>query len=59
MVSAMTDQELANELLAVFQAARQAGADALTANEKVNDRAKELDEARDLAIIKQCIGRTK
>ena len=57
MVPVMTDQQLADELFAVWRAARDAGADTLTANEKVNDRAKELDEARDLAIIKQCIGR--
>ncbi len=53
----MTSQELGNELLAVYQAARRAGDDALTANEKVMDRAKLLDEQRDLAIIKQCLER--
>ena len=55
----MTNQELADELLAVFQAARRSGADTLTANEAVHDHAKARDERRDLEIIRQCIGRTK
>ena len=66
----MTSQQLADELLAVYQADRRkrelfafyeaernAGADVLTANERLHFHAKRMDAERDLEIIKQCIGR--
>ena len=67
----MTSQQLADELLAVYQADRRnreliafyeaernAGASTLLANERMHFHAKRLDEERaDLEIIKQCIGR--
>lgn len=72
MVPAMTSQQLADELLAVYQADRRnreliafyeaernAGASTLLANERMHFHAKRLDAEyeRDLEIIKQCIGR--
>jgi hypothetical protein len=49
-------------LLNFYSAERRAGADALTANERMHEFAKRLDNVeseflRDLAIIKQCMER--
>ncbi len=72
MVSVMTSQQLADELLAVYQADRRkrelfafyeaernAGETPLVANERMHLHATRLDAAseRDLEVIRQCIGR--
>lgn len=65
----MTPQMFANALLAEHQAARgreralanfyaaerNAGADPLTANERMHEFAKRLDYERDLSIIRKCL----
>ena len=58
----MIDRETA--LANYYDSERRAGACPVTANERMGEFAKRLDaieeeRARDLEIIKQCIGRTK